>query len=257
MRAVGIHTHFFLSFTFLPPPPRACVCVWARTRAGVKEGKRERSPSRPRKGGFRGGRKRAGVKEGSRAAGASGSSGANSVPYAAGNSHRCHLTYFDRSDRSGFGVQRPACGPTLTHVAAGGTEAGKAPAVASSAPVAGVLGHDGCNPLATPRQRGRGLPGTARRGRPRLGVVRRGWVGMGSAGWGRARRGMDAPRREGVAGAIGGDHSGAASPNRARSSMTRLGQAGRGNARKAPVWLGEARRGWAWLATAWHGTPAA
>lgn len=267
MRAVGMHTHFFLSFTFLPPPPRACVCVCARTRAGVKEGKRERSPSRPREGGFRGGRKRAGVKEGSRAAAARGSSGANGVPYAAGNSRQHNQTYFGRSDRSGFGARRPACGPTLAHVAAGGTEAAEAPAVASSAPVAGALGHDECNPLATPRQQGRGLPGTARRGRPSLGVAMHGWAGMGSAGRGRVRRGMDAPRREGVAGALadcqgkawrGGARCGAdgldetwngedASPSRDGGLGRRFihGGAWQGLTRRGSAWRGLDRKGMA------------
>jgi len=260
MRAVGIHTHFFLSFTFLPPPPRACVCVCARTRAGVKEGKRERSPSRPREGGFQGGRKWAGVKEGSRAAGAGGSSGANGVPYAAGNSRRCHLTYFERSDRSGFGARRPACGPTLAHVAAGRLESGDGLTTARSATVAGVVGHDECNPLATPRPRMRGLPGKARRGRPSLGVAMHGWAGMGSVGRGLVRRGMDAPRREGVAGALA-DCQGKAWRGGARCGAIGLGTAWNG-ADPSPsrdgglgqrlinggAWQGMARRGSAWRA---------
>jgi len=157
-----------------------------------------------------------------RSPGASGSSGANGVPYAAGTSHRCHLTYFDRSDRSGFGPRRPACGPALAHVAAGDSEPGHAPAVASSAAVAGVVGYDGCNALATPRKRNRGFPGTAGRGRPSLGVFGRGRVAMGSAGRGQARRGMDAPRRGSVAGAISG---------LAGRGVVWRGQAGQGTAR--------------------------
>jgi len=267
MRAVGIHTHFFLSFTFLPPPPRACVCVCARTRAGVKEGKRERSPSRPREGGFRGGRKRAGVKEGSRAAGASGSSPAIGVPYAAGNSHRCHLTYFERSDRSGFGARRPACAATLAHVAAGRLESGDGPTTARSATVAGVVGHDGRNSLANPRQREGGLSGTAGRGRPSLGVAMHGWAGMGSVGRGRVRCGMDAPRREGVAGALadcqgkawrGGARCGAdgldetwngsdASPSRGGGLGRRFihGGAWQGLTRRGSAWRGLDRKGMA------------
>lgn len=47
MRAVDTYTHFFLSFTFSPPPPRARMCVSARPR-GVKGERRERSPRSPR-----------------------------------------------------------------------------------------------------------------------------------------------------------------------------------------------------------------
>lgn len=43
MRVLDTYTHFFLSFTFLPPPPRARVYVSARPR-GVKGERRERSP---------------------------------------------------------------------------------------------------------------------------------------------------------------------------------------------------------------------
>jgi len=194
----------------------------------------------------------------SRSPRAGGSSRANGVPYAAGNSRQHHQTYFGRSDRSGFGARRSACGPTLAHVAAGGTEAGTPPAVVSSAPVAGVLGHDECNLLATPRQREGGLPGTAGRGRPSLGVVRRGWVVMGSAGRGQARRGMDAPRREGVAGALA-DGQGKAWRGGARRGADGLGETWNG-ADASPsrdgglgrrfihggAWQGLTRRGSAW-----------
>ena len=214
MRAVDIKNFFFLSFTPCTPPPAR---AYARPRVkGVKEGKKSRGH---------------------------GSSRADRSSYAAGNSHHCHLTYFERSDRSGFGARRPACGPTLAHVGAWRSEAGWGPNTAHSATVAGVARPNEGDALAAPRQRERGLPGTAQRGRPRLGVVRRGWAGMGSAGRGKARRGMDAPRREGVAGAIGGAQSGDASANGARSGMAWLGQAGRGKARQAPLWPGEARRG--------------
>jgi len=194
----------------------------------------------------------------SRSPRAGGSFQANGVPYAAGNSRRHHQTYFGRSDRSGFGARRPACAATLAHVAAGRLESGDGPTTARSATVAGVVGHDGCNPLATPRQQGRGLSGTARRGRPRLGVAALGRVAMGSAGRGRVRRGMDAPRREGVAEALadcqgkawrGGARCGAdgldETWNGEDASPSRGGGLGR-HFIHGGAWQGLTRRGSAW-----------
>jgi len=45
MRAIDIHTHFILSFTFFPPTP-ARACVRMRATGGVKGERRERSPQR-------------------------------------------------------------------------------------------------------------------------------------------------------------------------------------------------------------------
>ena len=114
MRAVYINNFFFLSFT-LHPPSRACVRVSTPVN-GVKEGKKP---------------------------GRHGSSCANGVPYARGNSRGTRLTYFSLSERRP-GTLAPVAtrAPTLAHVASADRARGHGPTAMTTPHAATTAAND-------------------------------------------------------------------------------------------------------------------